>query len=79
MCRIKAVISEGLVANERVAHIDTVDGGVEEVVVSLDDTAGSSVRAAQIHASPDRVLVELPRESMSGKSRIWVQPNRVER
>ncbi len=79
MCRIKAEISDGLIANELFAHIHTVDGGVEEVVVSKSDVAGSSVKAAQIHASPDKVLVELPRESMSGKFRIWVQPDRVER
>lgn len=79
MNRIKCEnVTEGPIPSEKVATLVTADGTEEEVVVSRDQTQGDYLFVSPIHSEKDRVLVELPRESSSGRWRLWVNKERVE-
>lgn len=72
-------IEQGVIPSERVVKIRTVDGDEEEVVVSDRQTSGSHlVEVSEVHTEGSKVLVELPRESASGKWRLWVAKSQVE-
>lgn len=77
MCHVRAEIEGGLIESERVARVQTLDG-VEAVVVSDRQVQNGHLLASKIHATSDKVLVELPRESTSGRWRVWVSPDQVE-
>ena len=73
MCQVKCRVEAGLIPAERVVQIWTVDGHEEEVAVAAHEgVAGESLTAALIHQDEQRVLIELSRESASGRWRIWV-------
>jgi hypothetical protein len=66
-------VSDGLMPAEKIAHIEVAGGEIEEVSVSSDDiSADNRLRAYEIGRQGERVLVELPRESASGRWRVWV-------
>lgn len=69
----------GLVPTEKIARIQMADGEIEEVSVSEDDiNANNELMAYFIGRDKGgRVLVELPRESASGRWRLWVSANSV--
>ena|SRR5579883_2261973 len=70
--RIKITSREaGPIPSEALVAIRTVEG-VEEVVVHASQATADSVEAGFIGADGDRVLVELPRETVSGRWRVWV-------
>lgn len=72
MLRIKISGSEkGAIPSETVVTIPTTTGS-EEVVVHSSQATSDSVEAGFIGEQDDRVLVELPRESVSGRWRVWV-------
>ena len=71
--KISCTVHDGLMPNEKIAEIETADGGRESVTVSPNNVHGSMLMAALIGRSEGRVLIELPRESMSGRWRIWVK------
>ena len=80
MCKIKCEIEDGLIPSEKVARITTVGGKREEVAVSdqLVDMRAGAIVASEVGRSKDgHVLVELPRESASGRWRIWVEGDLV--
>lgn len=63
---------------EKIARIEVADGGIEEVSVSADQiTPDNKLIASEIGKRGGAVLVELPRESASGRWRIWVNANAV--
>jgi hypothetical protein len=66
-------ISDGLMPAEKIAHIETVDGDIEEVSVSVKDIKDDKLVASEIGRRGEMVLLELPRESASGRWRIWVK------
>jgi hypothetical protein len=70
----------GLVPAEKIARIEMADGEIEEVSVSADDINANNELMAYFIGRDDkagRVLVELPRESASGRWRLWVSANSV--
>jgi hypothetical protein len=68
--------SAGPVASEALVEIPTVTGNVE-VVVHTSQVDNEGVEAGWIGKSGDKVLVELPRETMSGEWRVWVPEKAV--
>jgi hypothetical protein len=65
--------NEGAVPSEAVVTIDTLEGR-EEVIVHSSQIKGNSVEVGVIGKTDDkRVLVELPRETLKGKWRVWVK------
>lgn len=66
-------VEEGLMPAERIARIEVAGGGIEEVSVSADHiTDNNKLMVFEIGRREGKVLVELPRESASGRWRIWV-------
>lgn len=76
MCQLKCKVIEGLIPSEAVVYIQTMDGDEEEVTLASSSVDGDTVAVSLIHRETDRSLVELPRESTTGKWRIWV-PNTI--
>ena len=71
-------IAPGLGPSELVVGIQTVEGKQEEVVISRRQAAHGSLEiGSPILDEPDRCLVELPRESLSGRWRVWVPRSEV--
>lgn len=66
-------LAEGPGPGEVVVVVDTFAGNKEQVIIDNlaleEDTIDIG---CPIHALQERSLVELPRESMSGKWRLWV-------
>lgn len=77
MTKVRANIVDGLVPAEKIARIEAADGGVEEVLVSNRNLSDGNLMASEIGRDGGNVLVELPRESTSGRWRIWVKENAV--
>jgi hypothetical protein len=78
MCKINCEeIVEGLIPSERVARIKSAEGRIEEVVVSEKMVAGKTISASFIGREADKVLVELPRETASGRWRVWLEKDQV--
>lgn len=63
--------SPGPVASEALVEISTTTGNVE-VVVHSSQVNNDGLEAGWIGKSGDKVLVELPRETVSGQWRVWV-------
>ena len=74
---IKCDVSDGLMPSEKIVRIETADGKSEEVAVSAQNIQNNKLVAAEIGRSEGRVLVELPRESASGRWRIWVKESAI--
>jgi len=78
MCRIKCETEEGFAPGERLAIVQTAEGENEEVSVanSFIESRGEQhcLRAYEIERDKgkSKTLVELPRETSSGRWRIWV-------
>jgi hypothetical protein len=71
--KINCRVTDGLMPNEKIARIETADGKTEEVAVSDQNVHGDKLIAFEIGRSEGNVLVELPRESASGRWRVWVK------
>jgi hypothetical protein len=66
-------VSEGLMPTEKIVRVEMAGGEIEEVSVSERDISpDNKLMASFIGREGERVLVELPRESASGRWRIWV-------
>jgi len=71
-------VLDGLIPAEKIARVQSADGRIEEVSVSVKDiAAGNKLMASEIGRREGKVLVELPRESASGRWRIWVNEKAV--
>lgn len=75
--RIRCQVTDGLMPYEKVARIETADGRAEEVAVPSQSIHGDKLMAFEIGRSEGRVLVELPRETMSGRWRVWVKESAI--
>jgi hypothetical protein len=62
---------DGPIPSEAVVAIAT-DAGTEEVIVHKSQVDANTVEVGFIRETDGRYLVELPRETMSGRWRIWV-------
>ena len=67
---------EGAIPSESVVTISTTRGA-EEVVVHKSQASSDSVEAGFIGERGDEVLVELPRETLSGRWRVWVPKDEI--
>jgi len=66
-------VVDGLMPAEKIARIEVAGGEIEEVSVSAKDISPDNrLMASEIGRQGERVLVELPRESASGRWRVWV-------
>ena len=76
MLRLKVrTVREGLHPNEVVVAITTSDGSNEELVVHKRSIQNDTLRIGYPIGGDDKknLLVELPRESVRGTSRVWVR------
>jgi hypothetical protein len=70
--RIRCEVGHGLTPLERVAHIATSSGELEEVAVPASLADSSTIEASLIGTKDSDALIELPRESATGRWRVWV-------
>lgn len=63
--------SAGPAPSERVVVISTV-GGTAEVIVHKSQIEKGTMEVGVIAREHGKVLIELPRETMSGRWRVWV-------
>ena len=63
---------EGLVPMEAVVTISTARGRNEEVIVHRSQIDERGIEVDYIGERDGLLLVELPRQSMSGHQRVWV-------
>jgi hypothetical protein len=75
--KIHCQVTDGLVPDEKVARIETADGRAEEVAVSAQNIQNDKLLAFEIGRTEGKVLVELPRETVSGRWRIWVKETAI--
>jgi hypothetical protein len=75
--RLSGTIEEGLIPTEKIVRVENADGDFEEVPVSDQSIQDGKLLTSFIGRREDRVLVELPRESASGRWRIWVKASAV--
>jgi hypothetical protein len=67
----------GPIPSETVVEIRTVTGSTEEVIVDSSQVDASGVEVGFIGQRGDEVLVELPRETLKGRWRLWVPKSTV--
>jgi len=77
MTRVRCLVQEGLVSSEKIVRIRTSGGQQEEVAVSASQVRGSALEAPIIGRKGGRILIELPRESSSGRWRLWVNKDQL--
>ncbi len=70
-------VVDGFMPAEKIARIQTADGRIENVAVSVQSISGDKLLASEIGREEGKVLVELPRESASGRWRIWVKESSI--
>jgi len=66
----------GSIPSEALVEIPTTSGS-EEVIVHVSQVDDTSVEVGFIGRRDKTVLVELPRESMTGRWRVWVPESEV--
>lgn len=74
---VSCTVSDGLMPDEKIAQIETADGKSEVVAVSKKNIQNNRLMAFEIGRSEGKVLVELPRESTTGRWRIWVKESAI--
>lgn len=74
---VRCTVKKGFIPSERTVYIERADGAVEEVTVSNRNLRKGRLEASEIGRKSNRVLVELPRESASGRWRIWVRQAQI--
>jgi len=78
MVKLDGKIEEGIIPAEVIVSVEDADGGIEEVPVSQVSFRDGKLLAAEIgRDQKGRVLVELPRETVSGRWRMWVKSSTV--
>jgi hypothetical protein len=75
--KVNVKVVDGIMPSEKIAIIQGADGRVDEVVVSAQSITGNQLMAAEIGRRDNKVLVELPRESTSGRWRMWVNASSI--
>ena len=65
-------IEDGLHPSEVVVTIRTSGGEIEEVAVDRQLVENKALKAYAVGSEGDRVLVELPRETLRGSWRVWM-------
>ena len=75
--RVNCSFVDGLMPNEKIARIKGADGRLEEVEVSTLNIENNKLLAFVVGKRGEDVLIELPRESTSGRWRMWVNQSLV--
>jgi hypothetical protein len=75
--KLNCTIAKGLIPSEKTVFIRRADGAIEEVIVSNKNLSGGKLEASEIGRNKNGILIELPRESASGRWRIWVAKSSV--
>jgi hypothetical protein len=75
--KLDCKIVDGFMPTEKIALIQGADGKLEEVPVSTQNIIGNKLMASEIGRHEGNVLVELPRESASGRWRMWVKASSI--
>jgi hypothetical protein len=75
--KLNCTVAKGLIPAEKTVFIQKADGNLEEVTVSSKSVSGGRLEASEIGRIKNKILVELPRESASGRWRIWVSKSSV--
>jgi hypothetical protein len=70
-------VKDGFIPAEKTVYIQGADGSWEEVTVSTKNLSGGRLEASEIGRTENKVLVELPRESASGRWRVWVNSSSI--
>lgn len=71
-------IQEGPGPSEVVVEVPTADGRSEELIVDKRDVVDQSIEVgSSISKRNGHLLVELPREAMSGLWRVWIDASTV--
>lgn len=66
-------LAEGPGPGEVVVEVTTMTGATEQVIVHVTGMVGDTIDVGYpLASSEEQRLIELPRESMSGKWRLWV-------
>ncbi len=68
---------EGSIPLETVVTIATARGRTEDIIVHRSQVHEKSIEVAYVGEKDGLLLVELPRESLSGRSRVWVPKSAV--
>jgi hypothetical protein len=64
--------------SERIIAVVTADGGRETVYVDKDSIDSSTIEIGHpVGSTQGRLLIELPRETTSGRWRVWVNKSDV--
>jgi hypothetical protein len=71
--KLPCKVVDGLMPTEKIALIESAEGQTEEIMVSQENLIGDSLIADEIGRQEGKILVELPRETASGRWRIWVK------
>lgn len=72
-------IGDGQHPSESVVELETADGGREELIVDKRSITSETLKIGYpISQDGDRLLVELPRETVRGSWRVWVKKDLVE-
>ena len=66
------VVLDGPGPDESIVKVQRVDGNWEEIVAPKRAVEQGFLHARRVGVSEENVLVELPRESVSGSWRLWV-------
>ena len=75
--KLSCKLFDGLMPAEKIARIESADGRLDEVSVSIKNLIDNSLMVSEIGRSEGKVLVELPRESASGRWRVWVKESSI--
>ena len=76
--KLSCKIIAGFTPNEKIARIQGADGKFDEVIVSKQNIKNNKLIASEIgRDDKGKVLIELPRESTSGRWRMWVNASAV--
>ena len=75
--KLKCQIMDGFMPNEKIAIIEGADGAFEEVTVPVQSISAGELLASTVGELEGKVLVELPRESASGRWRMWVKASSI--
>lgn len=79
MYRVKArTVGDGQHPSEVVVSVNTADGKQEELIVDRRSLEEGWLRVGYpIRSQAGNFLIELPRETMRGSWRVWVQKNEL--
>jgi hypothetical protein len=75
--KLNCKVENGFIPAEKIVYIESADGGVEEITVSTKNLTGNRLLVSEIGREQEKVLIELPRESASGRWRVWVNQSAI--